>query len=104
MRDSLTVTPRALSVFALSGSQVLSRSLFGNMAPRAQTAEFYGFYDISSKFAGLLEPFVIATVTIMAGSSRLSITSLIVFFIVGGLILNRVNEDEKCAWRGRQTP
>ena len=76
------------------GSQALSRSLFGNMVPKAQTAEFYGFYDMSSKFAGLLGPFVFATVAIMAGSSRLSIMALIVFFIVGGLILSRVNEEE----------
>jgi UMF1 family MFS transporter len=76
------------------GSQALSRSLFGNMVPKAQTAEFYGFYDMSSKFAGLLGPFVFATVAIMAGSSRLSIISLIFFFIVGGLILSRVNEED----------
>ena len=76
------------------GSQALSRSLFGNMVPKAQTAEFFGFYDMSSKFAGLLGPFVFAAVASMSGSSRLSIMSLIVFFIVGGLILSRVNEEE----------
>jgi UMF1 family MFS transporter len=76
------------------GSQALSRSLFGNMVPKAQTAEFYGFYDMSSKFAGLLGPFVFAVVASIFGSSRLSIMALIVFFIVGGLILSRVNEEE----------
>ncbi len=76
------------------GSQALSRSLFGNMVPRAQTAEFFGFYDMSSKFAGLLGPLLFAVVGRLAGSSRLSIISLIVFFIVGGFILSRVNEDE----------
>lgn len=76
------------------GSQALSRSLFGNMVPKAQTAEFFGFYDMSSKFAGLVGPFVFAVVGQLAGSSRLSIFSLIIFFIVGGLILSRVNEVE----------
>ncbi len=76
------------------GSQALSRSLFGNMAPKAQTAEFFGFYDMSSKFAGLVGPAVFAVVGQLAGSSRLSIFSLIVFFIVGGFILSRVNEVE----------
>jgi UMF1 family MFS transporter len=76
------------------GSQALSRSLFGNMVPKAQTAEFYGFYDMSSKFAGLLGPFVFAVVATIFGSSRLSIISLIFFFIVGGLVLSRVNEEE----------
>ena len=77
------------------GSQALSRSLFGNMVPKAQTAEFYGFYDMSSKFAGLLGPFVFAVGRpACSASSRLSIMALIVFFIVGGLILSRMNEEE----------
>ena len=76
------------------GSQALSRSLFGNMVPKAQTAEFYGFYDMSSKFAGLLGPLMFAVIGGLAGSSRLSIVSLIVFFVVGGVILSRVNEEE----------
>ncbi len=79
------------------GSQALSRSLFGNMVPKAQTAEFFGFYDMSSKFAGLVGPLMFAVVGQLFGSSRLSIVSLIVFFIVGGLILSRVNEEEGMA-------
>jgi MFS-type transporter involved in bile tolerance (Atg22 family) len=76
------------------GSQALSRSMFGSMVPKAQTAEFFGFYDMSSKFAGIIGPLAFAVVGQLAGSSRLSIISLIVFFVVGGLILSRVNEDE----------
>lgn len=76
------------------GSQALSRSLFGNMVPKAQTAEFFGFYDMSSKFAGLLGPLMFAVVGQLFGTSRLSIISLIVFFVVGGLILSRVDEEE----------
>jgi UMF1 family MFS transporter len=76
------------------GSQGLSRSLFGNMVPKAQSAEFFGFYDMSSKFAGLLGPLMFAVVGQLFGTSRLSIISLIVFFVVGGLVLSRVNEEE----------
>jgi MFS-type transporter involved in bile tolerance (Atg22 family) len=76
------------------GSQALSRSLFGNMVPKAQSAEFFGFYDMSSKFAGILGPFVFGVVGLLAGSSRLSILSLIVFFVIGGVVLLRVDEDE----------
>lgn len=79
------------------GSQALSRSLFGNMVPKAQTAEFFGFYDMSSKFAGLVGPLLFAVVGQLFGSSRLSIVSLIIFFIIGGLILSRVNEEEGVA-------
>ena len=79
---------------AQGGSQALSRSLFGNMVPKAQTAEFYGFYDMSSKFAGLLGPLLFWVVGLLFGTSRLSIVSLIVFFVVGGLVLSKVNEEE----------
>ncbi|MBC8264138.1 MAG: MFS transporter, partial [Anaerolineales bacterium] len=76
------------------GSQALSRSLFGRMAPKAKTAEFFGFYDVSSKFAGIVGPALFGLVGQLTGSSRLSIVSLVVFFVVGGLLLTRVNEKE----------
>jgi UMF1 family MFS transporter len=76
------------------GSQALSRSLFGVMVPKAKSAEFYGFYDVSSKFAGIVGPAVFALVGQLTGSSRLSIVSLIIFFVVGGVLLTRVDEGE----------
>jgi UMF1 family MFS transporter len=76
------------------GSQALSRSLFGVMVPKAKTAEFYGFYDISSKFAGIIGPAVFALVGQLTGSSRLSIVSLVIFFVFGGLLLTTVNEQD----------
>jgi UMF1 family MFS transporter len=74
------------------GTQALSRSLFGVMAPKAKSAEFFGFYDVSAKFAGILGPALFAVVGQLAGSSRLSIISLIVFFVAGGWLLTRVDE------------
>lgn len=76
------------------GSQALSRSLFGTMIPKGKTAEFFGLYSVSSKFAGIAGPFIFALVGQLTGSSRSSIVSLIFFFIVGGLLLTRVNEEE----------
>jgi UMF1 family MFS transporter len=76
------------------GTQALSRSLFGAMSPRAKTAEFFGFYGMSSKFAGIIGPLLFALIGQITGSSRLSIISLVIFFIVGGLLLSRVDEQE----------
>jgi UMF1 family MFS transporter len=76
------------------GTQALSRSLFGVMAPKARSAEFYGFYDVSSKIAGIAGPFLFAVVGQLTGSSRLSIVALVVFFIGGILLLTRVDERE----------
>ena len=76
------------------GSQALSRSLFGAMSPKAKTAEFFGFYGMSSRFAGIFGPFLFAVVGQITGTSRLSIIALIVFFVIGGLLLRRVDEQE----------
>jgi MFS transporter, UMF1 family len=76
------------------GAQALSRSLFGNMVPKARSAEFFGFYDMSSKFAGIVGPLLFAVVGRATGSSRGGIFSLVIFFVVGAILLNRVDEDE----------
>ena len=76
------------------GTQALSRSLFGLMAPKARSAEFFGFYDISSKFAGIAGPALFAVVGQLTGSSRLGIVALVIFFIGGILLLVRVDEAE----------
>jgi UMF1 family MFS transporter len=76
------------------GSQALSRSLFSRMVPRSKSAEFFGFFSVSEKFAGIAGPFVFAVVGQMMGSSRLSIVSLVIFFIIGAVLLSRVNEAE----------
>jgi len=76
------------------GTQALSRSLFGVMAPKARSAEFFGFYDVSSKFAGIAGPLLFGVVGQLMGESRLSIISLMVFFVGGIVLLTRVNEAE----------
>ncbi len=76
------------------GSQALSRSLFGRMLPKSQSAEFYSFFAVSEKIAGVAGPFVFATVSVIMGHSRLSIVSLIIFFALGGFLLTKVDEKE----------
>jgi UMF1 family MFS transporter len=77
--------------FVQGGTQALSRSLYGTLIPKSRSAEFYSFYDVSSKFAGIIGPAVFGVVGQITGSSRLSIISLVVFFVVGGLILLTVD-------------
>ena len=73
------------------GSQALSRSLIGKMIPKSKSAEFYGFFSVFEKFASILGPFIFGVVSTIMGGSRLSIVSLIIFFIIGIFILTRVN-------------
>lgn len=73
------------------GSQALSRSFFSGLIPKEKSAEFFGFYGISEKFAGILGPLIFALVGQAMGSSRLGILSLLVFFLGGMLLLSRVD-------------
>jgi len=76
------------------GTQALSRSMYGSMSPISKSAEFFGFYNMSSKFAGLVGPALFGVVSRITGTSRLSILAIIIFFIVGGLILTTVDHQK----------
>jgi len=73
------------------GAQALSRSLFGAMVPRHKSAEFYGFYTTSARFAGVAGPLLFGVVSGLTGASRLSVALLAVFFLVGALLLSKVD-------------
>ena len=76
------------------GSQALSRSLFASMVPRHKSAEFFGFFGVFEKFAGIVGPGVFAVMILVTGSSRGAILSIVTFFVVGGLLLSRVDVEE----------
>ena len=73
------------------GSQALSRSLIGRLMPKSKSAEFYGFFSVSEKFASILGPALFGVISTIMGHSRLSIVSLIIFFVAGMLLLTQVN-------------
>jgi UMF1 family MFS transporter len=75
----------------LGGSQALSRSLFAQMVPQNQEAEFYSFYEISERGTSWLGTFVFGLVNQMFGSLRFGILSVIVFFLIGLALLPLVN-------------
>jgi UMF1 family MFS transporter len=75
------------------GTQALSRSMFASMIPRHKSSEFFAFFGIFERYAGVLGPAIFATVVSVSGEGSLAILAIIVFFIVGGLILTRVDVD-----------
>jgi MFS family permease len=76
------------------GSQALSRSLYASMSPAAKSGEFFGLFGIMEKFSTIVGPLIFAAAVATFGSSRPAILSIIVFFILGGYLLTRVNIDE----------
>ena len=87
--------------FVLGGVQALSRSLYGSMIPAEASAEFYGFYSVFSKFSAIWGPFLFAFIGAATGSSRNAILVLAAFFLLGGILLSRVDVDEARASRHR---
>lgn len=75
----------------LGGSQALSRSLFSQMIPTGQEAEFYSFYEISERGTSWIGPLIFGIVNQLTGSLRYGILSVIFFFIAGLVILPFVN-------------
>jgi MFS transporter, UMF1 family len=73
------------------GTQALSRSLFASMIPAHKSGEFFGFYAVFEKFAGIFGPLLFYLAIEITGSSRAAILSIIVFFFVGAALLSRVD-------------
>lgn len=69
------------------GTQALSRSLFASMIPAHRSGEFFGFFSVFEKFAGIFGPLLFAASLAIFGSSRNAILSVILFFVVGAILL-----------------
>jgi UMF1 family MFS transporter len=84
----------ALVGMVQGGTQALSRSLFARMIPASKSGEFFGFFAIFEKFAGIFGPLLFSLFVYATGSSRTAILSTLVFFVVGAVLLARVNVAE----------
>jgi UMF1 family MFS transporter len=76
------------------GSQALSRSLFASMIPKLKSSEFFAFFAVFEKFAGIIGPAIFAYTIGTTGSSRNAILSVILFFVVGAVLLAMVDVPE----------
>jgi UMF1 family MFS transporter len=76
------------------GTQALSRSLFASMIPPHKSGEFFGFFSVFEKFAGIFGPLIFAGTIAATGSSRNAILSIIGFFAVGAALLALVDVAE----------
>ncbi|MGH7574254.1 MAG: MFS transporter [Longimicrobiales bacterium] len=81
----------ALVGMVQGGTQALSRSLFARLIPRHKSGEFYGFFGVMNRFAGSIGTLAMALITAMTGSPRHGILAIILFFIIGALVLMRVD-------------
>lgn len=76
------------------GVQAISRSLYARLIPPDKSAEFFGFYNMLGKFAAVVGPALMGTVTLLTGSPRTGILSLLALFAGGAALLWRVDVEE----------
>jgi UMF1 family MFS transporter len=83
------------------GTQALSRSFFASLTPADRSGEWFGFFSVSSRFAGIAGPLLFGLLGQATGSSRWGALALALFFVGGGLLLALVPEGrgarERCA-------
>lgn len=76
------------------GTQALSRSLFASMIPRHKSSEFFAFFGVFERYAGILGPAIFAWLAAHSGTSRNAILSVLAFFILGAALLTLVDVNE----------
>ncbi|MFV0523460.1 MAG: MFS transporter [Acidimicrobiales bacterium] len=77
----------AMLALVLGGAQALSRSLYAQMIPPRQEAEYFGFYEIATGGTSWLGPLVFGLVNQLVGSQRIALLSLVAFFGIGLALL-----------------
>ncbi|MYB17695.1 MAG: MFS transporter [Holophagales bacterium] len=83
-------------------NQSASRSLMGRFAPKRYESEFFGFFAFSGKATAFLGPLLLGLITAGYGQ-RAGIAVVLGFFLVGGLLLLRVDEARGIERAGRST-
>jgi|TARA_B110000495_G_scaffold196084_1_gene204455 UMF1 family MFS transporter len=76
------------------GIQALSRSLYARLIPVGKEGEFFGFYNMLGKFAAVIGPVLMGWVTVVTGSVRYGILSILILFILGAFFLAKVDFEE----------
>jgi UMF1 family MFS transporter len=83
----------AVAGICLGSSQASSRAFMALLTPPEHSAEFFGFYDgFCGKASAVIGPIVFGVLSDLFGSQRPAIWALAVFFIIGLILLRRVNE------------
>jgi len=78
----------------MGGSQSAARSLQALFTPKKHSAEFFGFFSLSGRFANVFGTAIYGTAIVLTGGVKPAILTLGLFFLVGGLLLYFVNEHE----------
>ena len=72
------------------GVQGLSRSVYASLIPADQPGEFFGFYSMTTKFAHVLGPAMVAIAAMLSDDPKWVLLALMPMFLAGALLLSLV--------------
>ena len=79
----------------MGGLQSVSRSVYATMLPKGSEGEFMGFFSVISRFSAIWGPLIYSFVSSSTGNPRLSLPVISLFFVVGFILLRRVDMDSQ---------
>jgi UMF1 family MFS transporter len=86
--------------FGLGSIQAASRAFMASLIPEGRESEMFGFYALCGKSSSVLGPMMFGYVAVITGGNqRLSVLAISVLFVIGLVLLQRVN-DPKAAVAG----
>ncbi len=88
----------------LGGTQALSRSYFSLLIPRGREGEYFSLYGAAERGTSWFGTLLFGVVFQLTGSYRPAILALIIFFVVGGAILTRVDTERGIREAGNAVP
>ncbi len=84
-----------MAVFAGSGMgaiQAAARAFMATLVPPGRETDFFGFYSLTGKSAAILGPVLFGLLSASTGGNqRRAILSVLMLFVLGALLLTRVN-------------
>jgi UMF1 family MFS transporter len=75
----------------LGSVQAGTRAFFTQFVPDGKEAEYFGVYSLVGKSSAVMGPLVFGQVSAAFGSQRPAILSIAAFFIIGLILISRVN-------------
>jgi UMF1 family MFS transporter len=66
--------------------------LLAQFTPIGRQGEFFGLFSVTGKFAAIIGPILYGEVTAWTGSQRWAVLSMGLFFLIGLIVLQWVDE------------
>lgn len=88
----------------MGGTQALSRSMYSQLIPLGRESEYFSFYQAMERGTSWLGTLAFALVFQFSLSYRLALIALAAFFIVGGVLLSRVDMRKGIIQAGNALP